>query len=216
MKAAKKTLATDPLIDSVRTYYEKALELHGTTAQGVDWKDQASQYLRFEQLVRVCPRGVPFTVLDFGCGYGELRDYLGAQKFLAEYHGYDISPRMVEEARAKAPELPADRWLTDERGLATYDYAVASGVFNVKQSAGTDEWRAYVEQTLRTLHRITRKGFSFNCLTSYSDADRMVDKLYYADPTFYFDFCKRQFSRNVALLHDYGLYEFTVLVRKDS
>jgi hypothetical protein len=26
--------------------------------------------------------------------------------------------------------------------------------------------------------------------------------------------CKRRFSRNVALLHDYDLYEFTVLVRK--
>jgi hypothetical protein len=30
-----------------------------------------------------------------------------------------------------------------------------------------------------------------------------------------FDICKRKFSRNVALLHDYGLYEFTILVRKD-
>jgi hypothetical protein len=30
-----------------------------------------------------------------------------------------------------------------------------------------------------------------------------------------FDLCKRRHSRNVALLHDYGLYAFTVLVRKD-
>jgi len=29
-----------------------------------------------------------------------------------------------------------------------------------------------------------------------------------------FDYCKRTYSRDVALLHDYGLYEFTILVRK--
>ena len=38
--------------------------------------------------------------------------------------------------------------------------------------------------------------------------------LYFADPLFYFDFCKRTFALDVALLHDYGLYDFTILVRK--
>ncbi len=32
---------------------------------------------------------------------------------------------------------------------------------------------------------------------------------------FFFDYCKRNFSKNVALLRNYGLYDFTVLVRKD-
>ena len=39
--------------------------------------------------------------------------------------------------------------------------------------------------------------------------------LYYADPLFLFDYCKKKYSKSVALLHDYGLYEFTILVRKD-
>ena len=38
--------------------------------------------------------------------------------------------------------------------------------------------------------------------------------LYYADPCALFDYCKRSFSRNVALLHDYEIYDFTLLVRK--
>jgi hypothetical protein len=44
----------------------------------------------------------------------------------------------------------------------------------------------------------------------------MRDDLYYADPRVIFDHCKRSFSRWVALLHDYGLYEFTIIVRRDS
>jgi len=67
------------------------------------------------------------------------------------------------------------------------------------------------------MNSLCSKGFSFNMLTGYSDADRMAQRpdLYFGDPLFYFDYCKRNFSRNVALLHDYGLYDFTVLVRKD-
>jgi hypothetical protein len=42
----------------------------------------------------------------------------------------------------------------------------------------------------------------------------MQDYLYYADPRVLFDHCKTRYSKNVALLHDYGLYEFTILVRK--
>jgi hypothetical protein len=44
----------------------------------------------------------------------------------------------------------------------------------------------------------------------------MRNYLYYADPCALFDLCKRRYSKHVALLHDYGLYEFTILVRKTS
>jgi len=44
----------------------------------------------------------------------------------------------------------------------------------------------------------------------------MRPDLYYADPRLYFDYCKRNFSRHVALLHDYGLWEFTVIVRYEA
>jgi len=39
--------------------------------------------------------------------------------------------------------------------------------------------------------------------------------LYYADPIFLFEHCRRTFSRFVSLIHDYPLYEFTILVRKE-
>ena len=64
--------------------------------------------------------------------------------------------------------------------------------------------------------RYANEGFAFNCLTMYSDEDRMKDYLYYADPLFLFDFCKKHFSKNVSLLHDYDIYDFTILVRRDN
>jgi hypothetical protein len=58
------------------------------------------------------------------------------------------------------------------------------------------------------------RGMAFNFLTKYSDAEFMRPDLYYADPCFFFDYCKKNFSKNVALLHDYKIYDFTILIRK--
>jgi hypothetical protein len=62
---------------------------------------------------------------------------------------------------------------------------------------------------------LSRRGFAFNALTSYSDRDKQRDDLYYADPLHWFDHCKKHYSRYVSLLHDYPLFEFTILVTHD-
>ncbi len=91
---------------------------------------------------------------------------------------------------------------------------MASGIFNVRMGRSDEEWWTYLKATLDVLDGCSRQGFAFNCLTSYSDAEKMRDYLYYADPCAVFDYCKRNYSRNVALLHDYKLYEFTIHIRK--
>jgi len=96
----------------------------------------------------------------------------------------------------------------------TYDYIIASGIFNVRQDILNKEWEQYISDTLTVINDRSSKGFAFNMLTSYSDKEFMRDYLYYANPSFYFDHCKRNFSKHVALLHDYPLYEFTIMVKK--
>ena len=75
-------------------------------------------------------------------------------------------------------------------------------------------WLNHIKSILHNIDTQSSKGFAFNCLTKYSDADKIMPHLYYADPAEIFHFCKQNYSRNVALLHDYDLYEFTILVRK--
>ena len=53
---------------------------------------------------------------------------------------------------------------------------------------------------------------AFNLLTNY--VDYKDEDLYYADPTYYFEYCKNQFSKNVSLLHDYDLFEWTIIIKK--
>lgn len=123
---------------------------------------------------------------------------------------------MIDAAKERYNKTPQARFVLAGEPDCISDYSIASGIFNVRQGRSDEEWLAYVEETLDALDRTSRLGFAFNCLTSYSDADKMRDYLYYADPCALFDLCKKRYSRNVAILHDYDLYEFTVLVRKTS
>ncbi len=132
------------------------------------------------------------------------------------YTGIDVSAEMIQAAGQRYQQTQHLRFISSSEPDEIADYGIASGIFNVRQRRSDDEWRTYLEATLDVLDRTSRIGFSFNCLTSYSDLDKKKDYLYYADPTALFDLCKRRYSRNVALLHDYGLYEFTILVRKQS
>lgn len=207
-------MSNSRVLAEVGAYYSARLSEYGPTPRGVDWNGAESQELRFAQLARLLDPARPDSVGDYGCGYGAMLDHLRGLGWSGAFRGYDIAPAMVEAARARHAADRDARFATDEAVLDGCDYLLASGIFNVKLTTPLPEWEAYIDATLDRLAARARRGFAFNVLTSYSDPEKRRDHLYYADPCRLFDRCKRRYARNVALLHDYGLYEFTLLVRR--
>ena len=199
----------------VQEYYDEKLRAHGATARGVDWKSPESQELRFAQLVKLIDATGRFSINDYGCGYGALVDFLARSGYDFLYTGFDISTEMIAQAEALHTHTDEIRFISGRDQLAPADYTVASGIFNVKLNTGEDAWKKYMLEILDTMNSLSRRGFAFNALTKYSDAEFMRSSLYYADPLFFFDYCKTKYSKFVTLLHDYPLYEFTILVRKE-
>ena len=204
------------ILKEVADYYSAKLAEYGESPRGVDWNGADSQRLRFEQLSKIIAQPTDFCLNDLGCGYGALYDYLCTRYKDFAYRGFDVSGDMIRAARIRYADNRNARFMVAVEPLETAHYGIASGIFNVRLGCTDVRWRAHLENTLDILHRTSSKGFAFNCLTSYSDADKVRSHLYYADPCVLFDFCKRRYSRHVALLHDYGLYEFTILVRKQA
>ena len=203
------------LLDEVATYYAEKLAEHGDTPRGVDWNGEESQMVRFAQLCKIIDTKTPnFSLNDLGCGYGALLDYLRDKHGACTYLGVDVSLEMIKVAEQRHAAVNRARFITAAVPDEVADYGLASGIFNVRLGRSDAEWFDYLQATLDVLDQTSTLGFAFNCLTSYSDEDKKRDYLYYADPCRLFDLCKRRYSRQVALLHDYGLYEFTILVRK--
>jgi SAM-dependent methyltransferase len=223
---------TDAVVEPVAQYYAEKLRVHGSTSEGVDWSSRESQQLRFTQLLRVrgdvgaapardtsSPSNLddsgPSTILDYGCGYGALAERLMREVSDFRYIGFDVCTPMIDAARSAVSD-PRCTFTDREEDLDAVDYVLASGIFNVRLQASEEEWHAHVQTTLTRMAQLSRKGFAFNILTRYADRERLRDYLFYADPCRYFKLCKEQWSRNVALLHDYSLFEFTILVRLDT
>ena len=207
---------TKTIINDATMYYEGKLKKYGPSSQGVDWNSKESQELRFHQLLKVIEnKEKKFSILDYGCGFGSLLDYMVPSYPDFRYMGFDSSKAMIEQAKAIHAN-PHIKWLDDDGNLEIVDFVVASGVMNVKLDYSDEIWHQYVIDILHQLNKYSQKGFAFNILTKYSDAEYMRDNLFYADPLMLFDYCKKTFSSYVTILHDYPLYEFTIIVRKEN
>lgn len=204
------------ILKRVNEYYSEKIIKNGPTPQGVDWNSIESQELRFEILSDIISKKEKFSVLDFGCGFGSMYEYykgLNYNEF--KYIGFDISEVMISEANKKYQSSENLMWVSKIPENLQVDYVIASGIFNVKQELSDKTWLKYIFNTLDQLNKISSKGFAFNVLTKYSDKEFMKDHLFYADPLILFDYCKKKFSKHVCLKHDYPLYEFTIIIRKD-
>jgi SAM-dependent methyltransferase len=204
------------ILGEVADYYSEKLARYGQDPRGVDWNSKESQWLRFQQLSKIIDTSNSYTINDLGCGYGALFEFLSQSGKHFEYCGIDVSADMIDAAAMRFNGSRNAQFIVAGEPPHIADYSIASGIFNVRQNRSDEAWQAYLETTLDQMDQSSRVGFSFNCLTRYSDPEKMRDYLYYADPCVLFDRCKRLYSRNVALMHDYDLYEFTILVRKQS
>jgi SAM-dependent methyltransferase len=206
-------VSQDAIRAGVREYYESKLRLHGPTPLGVDWNSRESQELRFVHLARLWEGDPHASILDYGCGYGALAPWLRGRGHQGGYTGFDLSPDMIAQASRMASHLHDVRFTADRAALEPFDYAVASGIFNVKMDTPDERWLGYVLASIADLASLSRRGFAFNVLTRYSDPEKRRPDLFYANPLELFDHCQRTCSRFVTLVHDYPLYEFTLIVR---
>ena len=210
-KEVKETLA------GLERLYSESVRTHGIASKSVCWKDEHSQRLRFKKLVEVIdPSGgeVSVTVNDYGCGYGALFPYLDALPLvrLTRYYGYDISEEMVATATEFVDDSRAE-FILESQVTKEADYSFVSGTFNVKLGADDALWEQHIKDALMILGERSLKGFAFNLPTTY--VDWRSETLFYAEPWSFFDFCKRNISPYVSILHDYPLFEWTMIVRKE-
>lgn len=204
------------LLNEIASYYKKKLAVFGDTPKGVDWNGEEGQTIRFKQLCKVILHEDRdfFTINDLGCGYGALLDYMKDYYQNFKYFGADICSQMIDAAKYRHLLNSSTEFKNTGKLDHLSDYSLASGIFNVRHKRTDKEWVSYLHNTLNILHKTCSHGFAFNCLTLYSEKEKKKNNLYYADPCQLFDFCKKNYSKQVALLHDYGLYEFTIIVRK--
>lgn len=106
------------------------------SARRVGWESEAAQRARLTALVdELEPLGRIDSVLDVGCGEGELALLLAERGYQGAYRGEDILPEMVDRARerfADQPEIELARQDSFEASAPFADAVVLSGALNTR------------------------------------------------------------------------------------
>jgi SAM-dependent methyltransferase len=153
-----------PRVDTHK-FYQSAIDRHGATAEGVHWNSQYTQERRFDVLRSFLPDELgAITIVDVGCGFGDLYQYLRRQTHLpGHYIGLDVLEAMVTVARertgADIRQLDA---LVDPLPMA--DYYLCSGAMNTLTHYETF---CFIERCFAA----SRVGFVFNLLYGADDSD---------------------------------------------
>jgi len=194
----------------IAKYYGGKFLKHGDTPRGVDWKDKESQLIRFKSFDHLFMDSKSFSVLDYGCGKGDLYIYLKNKYKKIKYYGVDLAQEMIDFAEKKFAKMKNCSFSTEYKKTQP-DYCVASGTFTVKHNFSNKEWYEYMLDEIDKLYRSAGKGIGFNLMTSY--VDFKAKHLFYMDPSKMMDQMIRKY-KHVDIVHSYPLYEYTVLIRK--
>jgi SAM-dependent methyltransferase len=207
----------DAIHADIAAYYSAKIAKFGATPPGVDWSCQPTQELRFVQLLKLCDFGSGFSLNDVGCGYGALITYLDRRHpdCAIDYVGIDLSQAMIRRARRlwRRPNL---QFCQGHRSLRIADYSVASGIFNVQRDQPRSGWERFIAETLDQMHRTSRRGFAVNFVKTPAGDIPEHNGLYSTEPQRWARYCAEQFGAITEILENYGLREFTLIVRSRS
>lgn len=192
------------------SYYNRLLSSHRDDYKIVGWGSKASQEMRFDVMTQVGELE-GHSVLDVGCGLGNLLGFLRQRNIHCDYNGVDIHHGMIDEARRRFPDtkFEVSDILELKDPLPQYDYVLLSGALNLSQDGHGEFMKAIVGR----LFGLARRAAAFNVLSVF--ADFFSPGEFYANPIEVLKYCF-SFTRKVSLRHDYLPHDFTVFLYKDT
>jgi SAM-dependent methyltransferase len=210
----------------IQIRHQRAIQEYGYQPQALFWSSRDIQRIRFAQLISIFADGPShqtdqaWSVLDVGCGFGDLKAYLTEQGLSVDYQGIDISPDMVESARYQYPGIAVQ--CADIFDLApapeSYDFVLLSGALNeVVENAveGTEQHSGrYAKAVIRALYEACRHGVAFNLLDAREDWTRNRPDLQSFLPEHIVAYCQT-FAHSVSWQDGYLDNDFTVYLLKE-
>lgn len=151
--------------EKIREYYLPKLKNEKSDSGCLGWENEQAQELRFEVLKNIFFHGA--SVLDVGCGLGNLYDYLKKQDYNFKYTGVDILPEMIFRAKEKNPQaefFSANIFEDDLFGDRKFDVIYASGIFNIELGNNDD----FLRNALQKFVSLSNKFIVFNLLHTRS------------------------------------------------
>src|SRR5262252_294360 len=192
----------------ISDFFAQRCAAHGDYGwQAACYESDANQYGTFVKLMRLVGKQSG-TLLDVGCGQGDLFEFIDSRGVDVIYNGIDLCPAMVGYAKARFPEGRFEAADVLEY-THPHDFVVAAGVMNFNFP---DHWQ-YTHQVIAKMWELARKGLALNLLSdAYRDYERRPDLCYF-DPADVLRYCLTLTTALFLDRHCSG-YDFCIYMHK--
>lgn len=156
---------------SIAKTYEDCFKKHGATCKGIDWPVQEEVEMRYAEMLKPVTDGS--TLLDFGCGYAGLFEYIKKHKSSVVYSGLEISQSQYNYCVNKYPDV--EFFLCDvmqEDAEFSFDFVVMNGVLTAKYDLSFEEMYQYSRSLIGKCYNICRSCLSVNFTSPFADKKR--------------------------------------------
>lgn len=183
--------------DLDKIYNQKFTHLEGVKSLG--WGSEYSQKIRFQIFLEIDGYTQGQSVLDFGCGYGDMSVYVD------NYVGVDLRQLAITKAREKYPNKSFD-CLGANDIQKKYDWIFASGIFCFQEN-----WQINFETIIYKLFNLSNKGVAVNFLSKLNN--KQHEDMKYTDISEVINVVKT-LSTKFTIRHDYLPNDFTLYLYK--
>jgi SAM-dependent methyltransferase len=163
----------------IKSYYEPKLNANLPDYAKLGWESQEAQNIRFSAFTEnVNLNGL--SLLDVGCGLGNLLEHITEAGINVKYTGVDILPRMITCAEGKKLDGEfhcLDIFSENPFGESSFDVVYASGIFNLNLG-NNDEF--FADALCKFMH-LAKKYVAFSLLDERSP-DRDSTYYYFSPP----------------------------------
>lgn len=191
--------------------YKKSLELYGESPQALQWENYRAAAIRYKHLVK----NINFdhkTVLDVGCGMGDLLPYIFAKGENFKYLGIDKVEEFIKIARKRYAgfEFKVVDLFAGDLKEKKFDVVLCCGALNAK----VDDWLENRKHKIKTLFGLARETVAFNMAGGIDPPlNKVGGRVAYANIEDIMKFCK-SLTTKVALDTSYNSKDFTVVLYK--
>ncbi len=196
----------------MKEIYRDQFEVHGYSPKSLGC-GKGRQNLRFKALS--CFVEPKSSVLDFGCGFGDLFSFLNKKKIMVQYEGCDVMDiflNVAKERHAKAEFFKIE--MGGNLPTEKYDNIICSGVFNFKYVEDDVKHQEEVYSTIEKLFIACKRVLSIDFQTPFVDFN--APNSHYQDIDSLINFVVQKLSRRFSIDHSYMPYEYCVHIFKDS
>lgn len=190
--------------------YQKSLQKYGPGLRALQWRSKEAAELRYQQLTA----DIDFagkSVLDVGCGFGDIIPFILKKSKKFEYTGVDIVPEFIKLAQKKYPKHQF--FIRDYFGNPmddVFDIIISSGTLNFK----IQDALSYRKQAIKVMFDDAKEIVAFNMAGGHPQTEnKKTNRVYFVDSLKILEYCFTLTSKLI-FRHHYRRKDFTVVMFK--